>query len=192
MSGRRLFRMYQDVLRRRPYLVQAVQTSVLMAAGDVIAQTGIEKIPLTSLDISRTIRFSSIGFFVIGPTFRVWYGILAKYVGSGGSPTVTIKKVLMDQLLFAPFILFVLLALIATLKGKNLQEVKEELRLNYKDVLLTSYTIWPWVQICNFYLVPLQYQVLLVQTIALFWNTYLSWKTQRKRDMMEKKVSELK
>lgn len=111
---------------------------------------------------------------------RFWYGILAKHVGKTGK-TVALKKVFFDQVFFAPCILCTILIAIAVLKGKNMEAVKEELKLNYVDVLLTSYTIWPWVQICNFYFVPLQYQVLLVQVVALFWNTYLSWKTQRKR-----------
>lgn len=65
MGPRTLFKMYQDVLIRRPYFVQAVQTGVLMAAGDVISQSAVEKTPLSSLDVSRTLRFSSIGFFVV-------------------------------------------------------------------------------------------------------------------------------
>lgn len=115
---------------------------------------------------------------------RFWYGILAKHIGRTGK-TVALKKVFFDQVFFAPCILCVILIAIAVLKGKNVEAVKEELKLNYLDVLITSYTIWPFVQIFNFYFVPLHYQVLLVQTVALFWNTYLSWKTQRKR-MLER------
>lgn len=56
-----MFKIYQDVLARRPYLVQAVQTGALMGAGDLISQTFIEK---QSPDFIRTLRFSSIGFFI--------------------------------------------------------------------------------------------------------------------------------
>lgn len=61
---RGLFKMYQDVLRRRPYLVQAVQTGALMGSGDLISQFLVEQKSITNVDYMRTLKFSSIGFFV--------------------------------------------------------------------------------------------------------------------------------
>ncbi|XP_031769638.1 protein Mpv17 [Galleria mellonella] len=175
-----IFKLYQKALVRRPYLVQAVQTGTLMGAGDIISQTIIEKKLIKELDYKRTLQFSSIGLFVGGPALRFWYGLLNHHIGSSGK-SVTIKKVFIDQLVFAPAFLFLILSAVGTMQGKPWDIVKKDIHANYCDVLKTNYYIWPWVQIVNFYYVPLQYQVLLVQIVALFWNTYLSWKTNRKQ-----------
>ncbi|XP_072936093.1 mitochondrial inner membrane protein Mpv17 [Epargyreus clarus] len=180
MKGRGLFQLYQNLLNRRPYLVQAVQTGTLMAAGDIISQTLIENKSLKQADYMRTLKFSSIGFFVGGPALRVWYGLLNRYIGSSGK-SVTLKKVFVDQFVFAPNFLFLLLVAVGSMQGKNVEGIKKDIEANYLDVLTTNYYIWPFVQLVNFYYIPLQYQVLVVQSVALFWNTYLSWKTNRKR-----------
>lgn len=61
---RGIFQFYQKLLNKRPYLVQAVQTGTLMGAGDLISQSLIEDKALKHIDYRRTLRFSSIGFFV--------------------------------------------------------------------------------------------------------------------------------
>ncbi|VVC92510.1 protein Mpv17 [Leptidea sinapis] len=179
MKARGLVQFYQKLLKRRPYLVQAIQTGTLMATGDIISQTVIERKSFKYIDYVRTLKFSSIGFIIGGPALRVWYGLLNHYIGSSGK-MVAIKKVFVDQVIFAPTFLLLLLSAVGALQGKTWDNLKKDIDLNYLDVLKTNYYIWPWVQLLNFYYVPLQYQVLLVQMVALFWNTYLSWKTNRK------------
>lgn len=83
-------------------------------------------------------------------------------------------------MIFAPAFLFFILIAVAAMQGKSQETIKQEVLANYFDVLKTNYYVWPWVQLVNFYYIPLQYQVLIVQSVALFWNTYLSWKTNHK------------
>ncbi|KAG6453645.1 hypothetical protein O3G_MSEX008252 [Manduca sexta] len=180
MKARGIFSLYQKALNRRPYLIQAIQAGTLMGAGDITSQTLFEDNSFKHVDYKRSLKFASIGFFIGGPTLRMWYGVLNRHVGSQGK-IVAVKKVLVDQLLFAPSFLGMILVCAGTMQGKTWDKVKSDVQANYFDVLQTNYYIWPWVQLVNFYFVPLQYQVLLVQTVALFWNTYLAWKTNRKR-----------
>lgn len=66
-----LYGRYQALLQRRPFLVQAVQASVLMGAGDLIAQTCLENrvASLQDVDYVRTLRFCVLGLvFVVSTT----------------------------------------------------------------------------------------------------------------------------
>lgn len=113
-----------------------------------------------------------------GPSLSVWYKFLSKTINQSGKFWV-VKKVAIDQSTFAPCLMATLITSINILEGNSFQYSIEQLKLKYVDVMLTNYKIWPAVQLCNFYFVPLKHQVLVVQSVALFWNAYLSWKTKQ-------------
>ncbi|XP_057331291.1 protein Mpv17-like [Microplitis mediator] len=176
MSG--FFKLYKQFLNKYPLGLQAIQAGALMAAGDQLAQNLVEKRNFNELDFVRTAKFYAIGFFIGGPATRTWYGVLDKYIGSKGK-VVALKKVACDQVLFAPAFIVVLLTSIGLMQGKDIGGIKTKLSNEYKDILINNYKLWPMVQLVNFTFVPLQYQVLFVQSVAVFWNTYVSFRTNR-------------
>lgn len=176
---RNLKTMYQRALTRYPVGTQAVQAGILMGLGDQIAQNFIET-DSKGVDFVRTMQFTGIGFFISGPATRIWYGILDKHIGSKGT-SVAIRKVICDQLLFAPTFIAVLLVTIGICQGKNIERLRIKLRNEYGDILKNNYKLWPMVQLVNFSLVPLHYQALVVQSVALLWNSYVSYRTSLDR-----------
>ncbi|XP_068212915.1 protein Mpv17 isoform X2 [Palaemon carinicauda] len=147
-----------------------------MGTGDVLAQFVVEKKSFEQFQWQRTFRFFSLGTFFVGPTLGTWYGALHKYIGSGKG-IVAVKKVAVDQLLFAPGFIVVFLVTLGILEGSSFEASQDMVRKKYKDILLVNWSVWPAVQICNFSFTPLHHQVLVVQIFALLWNTYLAWKT---------------
>ncbi|KRT79939.1 hypothetical protein AMK59_6473, partial [Oryctes borbonicus] len=172
-----LLQIYKRALNNYPILTQTIQTSILMGAGDAISQIFIENKGYKEYNLLRTSQFCTVGFCFLGPTLTVWYRLLAKHIGMKGS-LVTVKKVALDQFLFAPFCIGMLLTVLGTVQGQPPKETIKKLKRDYTDIMIANYKLWPAVQLMNFYVVPLNYQVLVVQCVALSWNTYISWKTQ--------------
>jgi protein Mpv17 len=77
-----------------------------------------------------------------------------------------------DQLVFAPTFIGVFLSSMAVLEGSSVQE---KLAKSYSSALTTNWMIWPFVQMVNFKLVPLDYRLLFVNVISIGWNCYLSY-----------------
>ncbi|CAG9840653.1 unnamed protein product [Diabrotica balteata] len=169
---------YKKVLKTYPVLVQSLQTGLLYGCSDVLAQRFVEKAPLTNIDTRRCLIFATAGAIYTGPIVTLWYRLLARKIGTTGN-LVTIKKVIIDQFVFVPFFHFGLLTTLNTLHGHNIKVLNDQLRLKYLDILFASVRLWPIVQLINFRFTPLNYQVLVSQSIALFWNVYISWKTQQ-------------
>nr|XP_022909419.1 protein Mpv17 isoform X2 [Onthophagus taurus] len=161
----------------KPFLRPAIQTAILMSAGDIIAQTVIYKRSFNEIDLRRTRQFACLGFFLVGPSSIIWYTVLSKLV-SAKDPKAALKKVFFDQCCFAPCSMVVCLFTLGLIQGKTVDDTIAGIKKNYFDILMTNYKLFPLVQLVNFYFVPLKHQVLLVQSVALIFNTYLSWKTQ--------------
>jgi len=168
------------LLNKYPLAIQSVQTGLLCGAGDVISQTFIEKKGSNGLDLLRSLKFAVIGSLWIAPLIRVWYVRLERTFGSSISLATTLKKVATDQLVMAPFMSFGIINLVGASQGKRrLEEFKEKLNQEYVEVLLNGWKLWPAAQIINFYFVPFLLRPLYVNVVALFWNTYLAWRTNQ-------------
>ncbi|KAG7293215.1 Protein required for ethanol metabolism [Staphylotrichum longicolle] len=169
-----MLRWYQARLAARPLLTQAVTTSFLFAVGDVAAQQLVDKKGLEKHDLARTGRMALYGgeTVVFGPAAATWFGVLSRHVNLRSPNATILARVACDQGLFAPTFIGVFLSSMAVLEGSS---PREKLARNYSDALLTNWMIWPFVQMVNFKLVPLQHRLLFVNVISIGWNCYLSF-----------------
>ncbi|KAK4039338.1 hypothetical protein C8A01DRAFT_36705 [Parachaetomium inaequale] len=167
-----MLRWYQARLAARPLLTQAVTTSVLFAVGDVAAQQLVDKKGVEKHDLARTGRMALYGGVVFGPAAATWFGLLSRHVNLRSANATMLARVACDQGVFAPTFIGVFLSSMAVLEGTS---PREKLAKSYSDALLTNWMIWPFVQMVNFKLVPLQHRLLFVNVISIGWNCYLSF-----------------
>jgi protein Mpv17 len=167
--------MFKRVMNRYPLQTQCITCALLFGAGDVITQTYFPK-PKTksSFDFSRTFRLLFFGGFVAGPSMTLWYRFLNKHIVFSSPTKQLVTRVALDQLLFSPTFLLIFFSFNGIVEGKGRDEIIHRLELGYKKVLIGNWTIWPLVQLVNFKFVPLNYQTVMVNTVALGWNTYLN------------------
>ncbi|CAL9691881.1 unnamed protein product [Knipowitschia caucasica] len=172
-----LFRSYQALITRRPWTVQIITAGSLVGLGDVASQQLIERKGLNH-NVQRTIKMMGIGFCFVGPVIGSWYKVLDKLV-LGTSKTAAMKKMLVDQLCFAPCFLGSFLLLSGALNGLSNEQNLQKFRRDYPDALIANYYLWPPVQIANFYFIPLHHRLAVVQVVAVIWNSYLTWKANK-------------
>ncbi|XP_044864754.1 protein Mpv17-like isoform X1 [Mauremys mutica] len=150
----------------------------LVGVGDVISQQLVERRGLSGHRSGRTLKMMAIGFCFVGPVVGGWYQLLDRLI-PGTTKMVALKKMALDQGAFAPCFLGCFLAIAGALNGLSAEENWAKIRRDYPDALLTNYYLWPAVQIANFYFIPLNHRLAVVQVVAVVWNSYLSWKANQ-------------
>ncbi|KND04420.1 uncharacterized protein SPPG_00149 [Spizellomyces punctatus DAOM BR117] len=176
-----ILRWYHATLTRRPIATQAVTAGCLFTAGDFIAQHGVEGKSLANHDWKRTGRLATYGTLALGPAIAVWYRYLSTAVTIKNPLAATVARMSIDQCVFAPTNLFCFFTAIGFMEGRSWKQIKDKLRQTYMPTLKANFTVWPPVQLVNFYFTPVNYQSLVVNTVALGWNSYLSWTNAKQK-----------
>ena len=149
---------------------------MLLVVSDTLTQQLVEKKGWNQ-DGRRTLRMGIMGI-IIGPIQRTWFLTLERFIPPTSKIQI-VKKLIVDQTIYGPFIIFFFYSLSSTLAGKDFHEVKLLLQERYIETILTAYKVWPFVQAVNFSVVPLQHRANFVQIVSLCWNMYLSWMSNK-------------
>ncbi|KAG6023879.1 hypothetical protein E4U19_004078 [Claviceps sp. Clav32 group G5] len=126
-------------------------------------------------DFERLTRFMAYGFCVAPLQFK-WFRFLERAFpmtkASAFGPAM--KRVVFDQLVYAPFGVGLFFVAMTVAEGGGRRAVSHKLRDMYVPTLKANYVVWPAVQIVNFRLMPVQFQLPFVSTIGIAWTAYLS------------------
>ncbi|MCJ1314202.1 hypothetical protein MMC25_007882 [Agyrium rufum] len=126
-------------------------------------------------DFERLTRFMAYGFLMSPVQFH-WFAFLSRAFPitkqSGTIPAL--KRVAMDQLMFAPIGLACFFTFMTVAEGGGRRAVARKFQDVYLPALKANFMLWPAVQILNFRVVPLQFQIPFVSSIGIAWTAYLS------------------
>lgn len=172
---------YSKRLETHPLLTKGVTSGIIAGTGDAICQwmVGFSKTDDDAKeeggwDRIRTGRFVLLGALWVAPVTHVWYQALATRVVPGPrSRTKVLQRLVVDQLAFAPLFCCSFLTGLWMLEGQS--NIYESLGTVGPSVIQANWALWIPAQLVNFGMVPLNYQVLFGNVVALSWNVYLSW-----------------
>ncbi|KAF8935089.1 hypothetical protein EDD21DRAFT_377129 [Dissophora ornata] len=192
-----MFGFYTRALANYPIPTQAVTTGMLFGTGDLMAQFLIEHKAATATaptsgsmvqsqwDMARTARMAIFGAGFAGPVLHHWYKFLDRTIRLSTPVRTLFGRVALDQIFFAPCFIASFFVGQGLLAGASRQTIQDRLKKGYPGALKGNYIVWPAVQCLNFWLVPLQHRLMVVNTFALGWNTYLSHVNQTSREAVK-------
>jgi len=126
-------------------------------------------------DFERLTRFMAYGFAMAPLQFR-WFKFLSSTfpITKTSAFVPAMKRVAFDQLIFAPFGLLCFFSVMTVAEGGGRRAVMNKLRDMYVPTLKANFIVWPAVQVINFRLMPVQFQLPFVSTVGIAWTAYLS------------------
>ncbi|KAK2867793.1 hypothetical protein FQN49_003461 [Arthroderma sp. PD_2] len=190
---------YGEKQKKRPYWTQFWSTVVIFLLSDFSAQLLVpwitddqeeEKSVWDRYDPVRTLRHVSIGGFVAIPSYT-WFMFVHNHFNYTSKFLSIFTKVALSQLIYAPIFNVYFFSAQSLLAGGSVEETIERLKKTLPVSIVNSAKIWPAISAFMFIYIDPQFRAIFAGTIALGWQTYLSWLNQMAaRDVMEKKVKE--
>lgn len=111
-------------------------------------------------DFERLTRFMAYGF-AMAPLQYKWFSFLSRAfpITKTSAFAPAMKRVAFDQLIFAPFGIACFFTVMTIAEGGGRRAVAHKLRDMYIPTLKANFMIWPAVQVINFRLMPVQFQL---------------------------------
>jgi protein Mpv17 len=177
---------YKSMLVARPLLTKSLISSGIMTVSDAICQ----KLTLGAgqaddkkkqdLDFTRIVQVAITGLSYSGPITHVWYGTLEKIVKIQDPLIGLIARIILDAIIFSPVTVSGYFTVRSILEGSGFQGAREKLEARFVSTVLGAWKFWPLANIINFGLIPLEFRVLYVNVLSLFWTGYLSYVNAQK------------
>jgi hypothetical protein len=135
----------------------------------------LSRSPPPPFDFERLTRFMAYGFLMAPIQFQ-WFNALSRWfpITKSSSMVPALQRVAMDQLIFAPIGLGCFFTFMTVAEGGGRRAVIKKFQDVYVPALRANYILWPAVQMLNFSVLPIQFQIPFVSSVGIAWTAYLS------------------
>lgn len=152
--------------------MEASQSAALYGAADAGAQL-VERRRVS--DARRALSAAAFGAGVVGPVGYAWYPMLERVVLPGAALwRRVVAKTLVDLSVFGPAHTAGYLAVVGLLRGDTVAAVAEALRHDFVPTLCAETAFFGCVQVVNFSVTPVRYQLLAINCAGFLDATALS------------------
>jgi len=127
-------------------------------------------------DVARAARMTTFGLLLYGPLQHVWYVYLDRTFGKKNYVPHFLAKLGLNQTVLGPVVLLSVFAWNFVLEGKA-GELQAKVKDDFWPTLITGWKIWIPLASINFWLIPVNKQVLYMSacsTISTGWLSYAS------------------
>jgi len=129
-------------------------------------------------DPIRTLRMITIGGVLSAPSYR-WFLFLSNLFSRFPKPVAVALRVMVNQILFTPVFLTAFFSLQSLLSGSTTGETADYVQQIMPTAYKNSCQLWPAVSAINFYWIKLEYRSIFSGVVAIGWNAYLSFLSQK-------------
>ncbi|GAB7325126.1 hypothetical protein MBLNU13_g09209t1 [Cladosporium sp. NU13] len=128
-------------------------------------------------DFERMVRFMAYPC-IMAPVQLRWFAFLNSTfpIGVAGASNTfaALKRVAFDQFIFAPIGLGCFFTFMTVCEGGGRRAITRKFQDVYVPALKANFIVWPAVQLINFRIMPIQFQIPFVSTVGIAWTAYLS------------------
>lgn len=174
---------YNKTLRAYPKTTEIVTSFILTYTSDCICQY-ISKPDSQgyweSFSHKRAWNLSIFGAGLVTPMFHYWYKFLSVKWPTPSIPGIIVKS-LVDRFTIGSLVVVGFFVSQHLMNGGNYPDLKLKLEKDLLNAIKMNVTVWTSALVLNFKYVPIEFQVLFLNTIGFFWMIYLSLSMNSKK-----------
>lgn len=166
---------YGQLLEEKPIITKCVTSFFTFGMGDLICQYFEKKLSSRKhWDSLRTFKQASLGF-CITPYLHLQFAIIMPYLFPNTKKINVLKSVVYDQTIGAVIFTTLFFTYLDLAAGKNFEQIIEELKVKLFPTLKANWSVWPFLMLINFSIIPVPWRVLYSNICGMFWGAYLSF-----------------